>query len=52
VNSYVHGYSDRESERRHDQVDTLGELLHHDSILPVNSIVLESGCGVGAQNLL
>ncbi len=53
MNSYVHGYSDRESERLPDQADTLDELLHHDSIFPINSKMLEAGCGVGAhQNLL
>jgi SAM-dependent methyltransferase len=49
MDSYIHGYSDRESERLHDQADTLDELLHHDSIFPVKSKVLEAGCGVGAQ---
>ena len=47
--NYVHGYSDRESERLYDQADTLDELLHHDSVFPVKSKVLEAGCGVGAQ---
>jgi SAM-dependent methyltransferase len=49
MNNYVHGYSDRESERLHDQADTLDELLHHDSIFPTESRILEAGCGVGAQ---
>ncbi len=49
MDNYVHGYSDRESERLHDQADTLDELLHHDSVFPVKSKVLEAGCGVGAQ---
>jgi len=49
MNDYVHGYSDRESERLHDQADTLDELLHHDSIFPADSKILEAGCGVGAQ---
>jgi ubiquinone/menaquinone biosynthesis C-methylase UbiE len=49
MNEYVHGYSDRESERLHDQADTLDELLHYDSIFPAKSKVLEAGCGVGAQ---
>ncbi len=49
MNDYVHGYSERESERLHDQADTLDELLHHDSVFPLNSKVLEAGCGVGAQ---
>lgn len=46
---YVHGYSEREALRLKDQADTLENLIHHDSIFPANSIVLEAGCGVGAQ---
>jgi ubiquinone/menaquinone biosynthesis C-methylase UbiE len=49
MNNYVHGYSDRESERLHDQANALDELLHHDSIFPQKSKILEAGCGVGAQ---
>jgi excisionase family DNA binding protein len=48
---YVHGYSNRESERLIDQAETLEELLHHDTIYPVGSLVLEAGCGVGAQTV-
>ncbi len=44
MDNYVHGYLKRESERLHDQADTLDELLHHDSIFPVKSKVLEAGC--------
>jgi len=46
---YLHGYSERESIRLADQANCLSELLHHDSIFPENSIILEAGCGVGAQ---
>jgi SAM-dependent methyltransferase len=49
MNGYVHGYSDREFERLHDQAGTLDELLHHDSVFPEGSGVLEAGCGVGSQ---
>jgi protein-L-isoaspartate O-methyltransferase len=49
---YVHGYSERESERLLDQAETLTELLHHDTIYPAGSIVLEAGCGVGAQTVI
>jgi len=48
---YVHGYSPRESERLHDQADTLAELLHRDTAYPAGSLVLEAGCGVGAQTV-
>ncbi len=49
---YVHGYSPRESERLQDQASTLAELLHHDSLFPPGSHVLEAGCGVGAQTTI
>ena len=49
---YVHGYSDREERRLHDQAQVLGELLHHDTVYPPGSRVLEAGCGVGAQTVL
>ncbi len=45
---YVHGYTEREAERLHDQANTLRELLHHDSRWPPGSLVLEGGTGVGA----
>jgi SAM-dependent methyltransferase len=50
--SYVHGWSDRESERLHDQAAGLGFLLHEGTRYPAGSVVLEAGCGVGAQTLL
>lgn len=49
--AYVHGYHSRESERLHDQAGTLEELLHSDISYPSGSIVLEAGCGVGAQTV-
>jgi SAM-dependent methyltransferase len=49
MNNYVHGYSERESKRLHDQANTLDELLHHDSVFPERSRILEAGCGVGSQ---
>ena len=48
-NSYVHGYSERESERLADQAETLTGLLHHDTHYPEGSRVMEAGCGIGAQ---
>ena len=50
-NNYVHGYSEREHQRLMDQATTLTELLHHDTKNPENSLVLEAGCGVGAQTV-
>ncbi|MFA5348739.1 MAG: methyltransferase domain-containing protein, partial [Methanoregula sp.] len=49
---YVHGHSDRESARLHDQASGLGHLLHGGTRYPPGSTVLEAGCGVGAQTLL
>ncbi|MBN1397273.1 MAG: class I SAM-dependent methyltransferase [Bacteroidetes bacterium] len=46
---YVHGYSEREATRLADQANCLSDLLHHDSIFPENSLILEAGCGIGAQ---
>jgi len=49
---YVHGYTEREAERLHDQAATLADLLHHDTSYPAGATVLEAGCGVGAQTVI
>jgi SAM-dependent methyltransferase len=49
--AYVHGYDARESERLRDQAGSLVELLHSDTSYPAGSVVLEAGCGVGAQTV-
>lgn len=49
---YVHGYSERESERLCDQAQTLTRLLHDDTQYPAGSQVLEAGCGIGAQTVI
>ena len=49
---YVHGYSEREQIRLHDQANTLDELLHGDTRYPAGSHVLEAGCGSGAQTII
>jgi SAM-dependent methyltransferase len=46
---YVHGYTEDEANRLADQAGTLADLLHHDTQYPAGSLVLEAGCGVGAQ---
>jgi SAM-dependent methyltransferase len=46
---YVHGYSEREALRLKDQAATLDDIIHYDSLFPKDSLVLEAGCGVGAQ---
>ena len=51
MHKYVHGYSEREAERLHDQADAVRELIHHDTSYPAGSRVLEAGCGVGAQTV-
>lgn len=48
---YVHGYHAREHERLQDQAGMLVELLHADTAYPAGSLVLEAGCGVGAQTV-
>jgi ubiquinone/menaquinone biosynthesis C-methylase UbiE len=50
-NAYVHGYDLRESMRLQDQAATLVDLLHSDTSYPAGSVVLEAGCGVGAQTV-
>ena len=49
--AYVHGYLPRESERLTDQAGTLVDLLHGDTAYPEGSVILEAGCGVGAQTV-
>ncbi|HEY5160027.1 MAG TPA: methyltransferase domain-containing protein [Gaiellaceae bacterium] len=48
---YVHGYSLREAARLADQADTLAELLHVGTHYPAGMLVLECGCGTGAQTV-
>jgi SAM-dependent methyltransferase len=49
--TWVHGYHPRENERLQDQAGTLVDLLHSDTAYPGGSMVLEAGCGVGAQTI-
>jgi len=48
---YIHGYSDREALRLNDQADTLDSIIHNGTIFSKDSLVLEAGCGVGAQTI-
>jgi ubiquinone/menaquinone biosynthesis C-methylase UbiE len=48
---YVHGYDLKENIRLQDQASTLVELLHSDTSYAAGSLVLEAGCGVGAQTV-
>ena len=49
--AYVHGYDERANERLDDQARALLDLLHADTAYPAGSLVLEAGCGVGAQTV-
>jgi SAM-dependent methyltransferase len=49
VPRYIHGYSEDEALRLDDQAATLADLLHHDTRYAPGSLVLEVGCGTGAQ---
>lgn len=52
TNIYVHGYSFTENQRLSDQASTLSQILHHDSIFRPPGMVLEAGCGTGAQTVI
>jgi SAM-dependent methyltransferase len=47
--AYVHGYSERETERLYEQADILEDILHTGTVFPARAQVLEAGCGVGGQ---
>ena len=49
---YVHGYTAPEGERLVDQASELADLLHAQTRFATGSIVLEPGCGVGAQTVI
>ena len=49
---YVHGYDYRENKRLIDQANTLVDLFHSDTSYPDGSLILEVGCGVGAQTVM
>ncbi|MHC5144284.1 MAG: methyltransferase domain-containing protein, partial [Planctomycetota bacterium] len=50
--AYVHGYSERETQRLYEQALILEEILHTGTNYPAEAKVLEAGCGVGAQTRL
>ena len=50
--AYVHGYSERETQRLYEQAVILEEILHTGTAYPAGAKVLEAGCGVGAQTRL
>lgn len=48
---YIHGYGALESERLLAQAHSVADLLHADTAYPSGSVVLEVGCGTGAQTI-
>ncbi len=50
--AYVHGYSERETQRLYEQAQILEDVLHSGTAFPAGASVLEAGCGVGAQTRL
>lgn len=52
MNHYLHGYSQRETQRLQEQSEILEELLHSDTTYAGGGKVLEAGCGVGGQTII
>lgn len=50
--AYVHGYTERETQRLYEQAEILEDILHTGTEFPAGAKVLEAGCGVGAQTRL
>jgi SAM-dependent methyltransferase len=48
---YVHGYHEHEAARLQAQAGSVLDLLHADTAYPAGSLVLEVGCGTGAQTV-
>lgn len=49
MKNYLHGYSVEESIRLNAQANAVEQFIHYDSHWEPGSLVLEAGCGVGAQ---
>lgn len=50
--AYVHGYSERETQRLYEQAEILEAILHEGTAYAPGRHILEAGCGVGAQTRL
>lgn len=50
--AYVHGYSERETQRLYEQAEILEAILHTGTEFSAEAKVLEAGCGVGGQTRL
>ena len=51
MQDYVHGYSEREAERLADQAGAVRTFVLDDTGYRASEIVLEAGCGTGAQTV-
>jgi len=47
--AYIHGYSERETQRLYEQAEILEDILHTGTAFAAGARVLEAGCGVGAH---
>ena len=50
--AYIHGYTERETQRLYEQSEILEDILHTGTKYPPGVRILEAGCGVGAQTRL
>ncbi|MDH5677643.1 MAG: methyltransferase domain-containing protein [Nitrospinota bacterium] len=49
---YIHGYSEREIQRLVEQAAILEDILHSGTRFSPGELILEAGCGVGAQTAI
>ncbi|MDH5508733.1 MAG: methyltransferase domain-containing protein [Nitrospinota bacterium] len=49
---YIHGYSEREIQRLVEQSTILEDLVHSGTCYAPGELILETGCGVGAQTAI
>lgn len=52
MHKYIHGYSEREQLRLNEQSIILEELIHAGTNYKTNELILEVGCGIGAQSII
>ena len=52
MSQYIHGYSERESQRLLEQSEILEKILHEGTCYEPYSNILEAGCGVGGQTVI
>ncbi len=49
---YIHKYSDQEAKRLYDQASILEPYIHRNIVYKAGEMILEVGCGVGAQSIV